>query len=89
MRTIYKYALELDEFIQEIGMPAAADVLDIGMQDGIPVIWAMVNTDAPRVVRKFQLFGTGWTIKDDARLDHVSTVRDREFVWHIFEVFTP
>lgn len=90
MRTIYKYQLELAEHIQPIQMPVAADLLHAEMQGCVPLIWAMVDPDAPETTRAFRLIGTGWPIgEDETRLDHISTVRDREFVWHIFEVFTP
>jgi hypothetical protein len=83
---IFKYEL-LTNFngSQAIEMPQGAIVLTVQVQRNQPVLWAMVNPDAPKVRRRFWMFPTG----DDGEMlgkDYVGTVQlDRgDFVIHVF-----
>lgn len=49
------------------------------------VFWAEVDRDAPTEQRRFAVLGTGQPIPHIA-LEHVATVRDGYFVWHVYEV---
>jgi hypothetical protein len=42
-----------------------------------------VDTESEMEEMRLQVFGTGHEIPDD--WEHVGTVQDGEFVWHIFE----
>lgn len=87
MRTIHKFTLEeVDR--QEIQMPVDAKVLCLQVQDGIPRIWARVNTDIDvKEFRTFLTFGTGhpMPIKD---MDYIGTyqVASGRLVFHVFEL---
>lgn len=74
-------------------MPKGAQILHAAL-DGrereghkLYSIWALVDPNAEKEKRTFVVMGTGW--KRDAgtwaRLQHVSTVQEGGFVWHIFE----
>lgn len=82
MRSIYKYSLNPYAKIEG----CIEKFLDIQIQNEIPVIWAIVDTEL--VSRKFYIYcyGTGWELnKDEARGDYLGTVQDNEgYVWHYF-----
>lgn len=87
MKTIWKYQFSiLDYFI--LSMPEGAEILSVQVQDGIPVLWALVDTNKAPMVRNFRVFGTGNPVVIDqgktARF--VGTIQhEYSLVWHIFE----
>ena len=90
MNVIYKYPLKgLDngDFV-EIFMPQGARILAVQIQ-GIenPTIWAMVNTEEGKLVRRMlRVYGTGREIEERLEdLDYIGTVQTGPFVWHVFE----
>lgn len=56
------------------------------MIEEIPCIWALVNPEAPKEIRKFRLFGTGHPFPDEP-LSHVGTFKmaHDKLVFHLFE----
>ena len=84
MKTIWKYALDLDRGLA-FDMPKDAEILDVQLQDTNPVMWAVVDPDAPLERRQFAIVGTGGPITFDA-YEHVATYQDGPDVWHILEV---
>ena len=49
------------------------------------VVWAVVDRDRPPVEYEVRVIGTGWDFPDDlSTADHVGTLHDGPFVWHIF-----
>ncbi len=91
-KTIWKFPIP-DGFSLSIEMPAGAEILDIQVQHGAPVIWALVDTSAPRVLRRFEIVGTGWDLyewdlDETSATDHVGTYQmaGGDLVWHVFEV---
>ena len=83
MSVIYKYPVDLTDD-QQISMPVGAQVLTLQMQDRKPTIWALVNPDAPKEIRRFALFGTGHPF-DPSGLTYVGTFQTRGLVFHLFE----
>lgn len=82
--TIWKFPLTMGN--TEIQIPANAHVLSVQMQGDTITLWAWVNPAEPLVTRTFRIFGTGFTVDEDAGFDYWDTVQDRSgFVWHIFE----
>lgn len=80
MKTIYKYKIdsgvEIDEPIEKI--------LDIQIQNGFIVLWAIVSDRQPKSKILFKIFGTGWEVDDFPGI-YLKTVQDYEgYVWHIF-----
>lgn len=64
MKTIWKFPLS-SEGEQLIKMPQGCAVLCAQVQHDIPCVWAVVDTDAPTVKRRFRIFGTGHPINED------------------------
>ena len=47
-------------------MPKGTKPLTTQIQDGVAVMWALVNPDAPKVPRHFTTVGTGHDMPEDA-----------------------
>lgn len=86
---IYKYAIGiLDE--QHIVMPAGSRLLSVQAQRGKPQLWAMVDTDAPTVIREFALCGTGhdatWVAVRGGVYVGTFQMNDDSLVFHLFDL---
>ena len=88
VKKIYKYPLDATSVEQTIQMPYDAEILDVQIQNGNLFLWAVVDPDKDNLMRKFCIFGTGWTLpyRFSNRFKHLKTVQDGAFVWHVFEV---
>jgi len=89
---VFKYPVFLtDRFA--VDMPEAATILDVQVQQGQAVMWALVDPDAPNSRRLFRLAGTGHPIDADERwcLAYIGTFQLAEgsLVFHLFEVTGP
>jgi hypothetical protein len=86
MKTIWKWDLEREVKLE---MPDESKILCIQTQGGRPMIWAMVDTEKPRVHRTFRIYGTGFSLPDNPG-DYIGTflVENDAFVFHVFEVTT-
>lgn len=87
MLTVYKYEVPLtDDFA--IDMPCGARILSVQVQNGEPVLWALVDPEARELRRHFRLAGTGHMI-DQAPADllFIGTMQLRggALVFHLFE----
>lgn len=87
MRTVYKYdipmsAIYFGQFA--IDMPKYAEILCVQMQDGIPQLWAMVDSERDLVARSFFKAGTGQAMSNE-KLIYIGTWQQPPFVWHLFE----
>lgn len=92
MLTIYKYVIngEPGEAFR-VPMPGNAELLDVQMQHGRPVLWALVDTDQPVGEGcRFVVYGTGAPVNPALSLKYVGTFQVNEgiFVWHLFEVLS-
>ena len=80
--SIWKFPIvRTDE--QKIEMPVGAKVLSVQMQNGIPCIWAIIDTDARIESRSIAVVGTGnpcWCFT----WAFIGTVADGDFMWHVF-----
>lgn len=85
-KTIWKFPLHgPGQFTAS--MPDGAEIIDAQMQGGVPCLWAIVDVGAIQRTREFRIFVTGQRLDESlSRKDHISTVQDGSFVWHIFEV---
>jgi hypothetical protein len=84
MITIYKYQFQIaDKVIIE--MPAQAQILSVQVQNGMPTLWAKVNTDRQKETRSFFVFGTSHELNPHFEYEHVATIQIHNLVWHIFE----
>lgn len=75
----------------ELRAPRSLGIQHVAMQDGVVTLWALVDVDSPRTTRRFHLAGTGHVIPSGKEASpepyYLGTVFDRQFVWHIFELF--
>lgn len=96
--TVWKYLFPVNDEPVEVSVPdgarfvhvgpAVADyVLNPGWEE-VVLGWAVVDLDAPRELRHFQVFGTGHHVPDGAA--HVGTAQvPHGLVWHLFELKEP
>ncbi len=79
---IYKYKIPVGG---KVKMPVHAKVLHVGVQDREICLWAQVDQGSPEVDYCFKIFATGQDITSTDLL-YTGTVRDGDFVWHIYQV---
>lgn len=88
MKVIYKYPLRfLDrDNIQELELPAGAELLKVDVQNGVVTLWALVDTENRMRLEKFALRMTGEELdySFDAEWEHLETVQMYPYVYHIF-----
>jgi hypothetical protein len=88
MSVIYKYNIPVaDEF--ELDMYEDSKILTFQMNNRVPCIWAIVNTNFNMIKRYFKIIGTGHIFKDK-NLNYIGTAQEDSkigiLVWHLFEV---
>ena len=86
MRKIYKYELPVDGGIITIKQ-CIIKILSIQEQNGIPMMWAIVDSDN-EVVEPLEIvaIGTGWELPTGLE-DYLGTAQDEYgFVWHYFSL---
>ena len=86
MRKIYKYELPVDGKIITIKQ-CIIKILNIQEQNGIPMMWAIVDPDN-EVVEPLEIMaiGTGWELPAGLE-DYLGTAQDGYgFVWHYFSL---
>ena len=73
--------------IVSIIMPRDAKIIYIAEQNNDICIWAVVNPEAEKVERSFEIIGTGHLFECDESLTYIGSaqVHDGSFVFHIFE----
>lgn len=82
MSTIWKYPIS-PKCTHE--MPVGARILAIQTQAGAPVMWALVDPDAPKESRAFVAYPTGSPF-DAAGLEYIGTFQTEGWlVFHVFE----
>lgn len=92
MEVIYKYQFTISEQF-EISMPRDAKILSVEIQPapndfgpGIPCLWAIVDKTKPLEHRFFNVVPTDRELAKIPVHAYIGTIRDGEFVWHIFDV---
>lgn len=86
MLTVHKYPIELtDRFA--VNMPRDATCLYVATQQGVPQVWARVDTNSPIEFRQFYLRGTGHDLGDAAEANYVGSfqLQGGALVFHLFE----
>lgn len=90
MRIIYKYPLEKDYPHTHIEAPIDR-ILSIQIQNGIPCLWARVNTENCNRILDVYCFGTGMEldgfINRHPNIQYLSTVQQPPLVWHYYYEF--
>lgn len=85
-RQVWKFPLDEPGHGQQVAMPAGATIVHVDTQHDRWCVWAEVDPDAPTVVRRFHVAGTGQPIPPSAR--HVGTALTSSgfLVWHVYEI---
>lgn len=91
MNKIYKYRLPRDGQVIKVD-DYVIEWLHVGIQDGVPTAWAVVDVDMPKGKRTWQVvaWGTGWELPDEVwtDCDYIGTCEDDYgYVWHYFAEF--
>lgn len=89
-KVIWKQALDIVD-VQTISIPEGAEVLSCAIQENLPTIWFLLDTDPVPVMkgRTFFICGTGRVFDAyEAPLKFIGTCHDDRLglVWHIFEM---
>lgn len=92
MKRVYKYPIEICEEVK-VMMPKGARVLSVQVQNGMPCLWAAVDSNEMDLEeRLFHIVGTGLPIQHDVEDDSVDgfigTIQllDGRIVIHVFEM---
>lgn len=91
MKTVWKYDLspnDGDSMRVHIEMPVGAQVLTAQMQHSKPQLWVLVDPNASKELRSFQVVGTGHPFEPAPTARYVNTFQMQGglFVFHLFEV---
>lgn len=82
MKTIYKYPLLIG--INHLQLPYIK-VLDVIIQDSLPVLYALVDTENQNKKLKVIILGTRWELEDNITDgEFLRTITDGKYVWHVF-----
>ncbi len=89
MLSIWKFPLEITD-AQTIKMPAGAELLSVGEQNGTLCLWAKVDPNKEIVEKNIRIFGTVHPVpkddfENDKELSFIGTVQIGSFVWHVFK----
>lgn len=82
MRTIWKYPIT-DSPCQEIEMPLNAEILCIQLQDNIPTLWVLVETEEPKRIFDILTYYTG-AYCVDRKGQYIGTYQLTGLVYHVF-----
>lgn len=84
MNKIYKYSLNTNIPRFNLELPAQAKILSFQVQNTIPTIWVLVDTENTYVTRSFEIYGIGHIINNTFE-NYIGTVQVGNYVWHLFE----
>ncbi|MCS5479805.1 hypothetical protein NYP18_09045 [Corynebacterium sp. YIM 101645] len=95
VKAIWKFTIPVTDVV-EVEMPRNARVLPF-VQPARPEslvmrsmhLWAEVYPDAPKIIRRFLVVGTGNPIPDAYPSHWLASVVDPPFVWHVYEASDP
>lgn len=89
MKVIWKFEIPFPRTTEPVALetPVEWQPLSLQVQDGTPVLWAIVNPESLRVQRSILVVGTGWDIPEDRTIVHLGTYQTNhgQFVWHVFD----
>jgi hypothetical protein len=82
MRTIWKYPIDSTPCC-EIEMPLNAEILCVQLQNNIPTLWALVETEEPKRIFDILTYYTGgyWI---DKKGQYIGTYQLAGLVHHVF-----
>lgn len=88
MKKIYKYVLNLTTF-QTVEIPRNATFISCQLQNDNITLWYLVTVENKPDTKTIMIYGTGNIIHENTSLlDHLGTIQQGGFVWHVFEKTT-
>lgn len=78
--TIWKYPVA---FHSTLVMPEGAKLLAVQVQNGNPMLWALVDPLAKKIKRDIRVMGTGWVF--DPVGPYVGSFQLDALVFHVFD----
>ena len=81
---VFKYQMPIQDAV-ELEMPKGAEILRIDVQREVLCMWALVQTDAPKVTRRFRIYGTGHDVDERGVFRGTFFHRNGALVFHVFE----
>lgn len=85
MKSIWKFPFEVTNE-QKIFMPRTAKVLSVQMQNGVPCMWVLVDTEEQKEARTFIVQGTGHPcVCDVSEFIGTFQMSGGTLVFHLFE----
>jgi hypothetical protein len=86
MKTIHKFGISR-RGISKISVPKNAYRLTADMQGQNIFIWMLIDCETTdREIQEYIVLATGEAVSIEA-LDHVSTIQEGPYVWHVFQIF--
>jgi len=83
MAVIWKFPLPAFNYSESKFIPESFKPIAVDVQNGEPMLWAIVDTDSHYGCRRCVCVGTGEPF-DDTGLDYLGTVQLNGLVWHYF-----
>lgn len=85
-KSVWKYDVSITDYFVVV-MPVDSEILHFGLQDGLPMLWVLVDPSKDLMRRKFRLAGTGHDIIED-ELTYIGTVKmiNDTTIFHLFEI---
>lgn len=85
MKTIYKYLIAKPGVSVVLPMPKGAQFCDVQMQGDSFAMWFLVDPDAEKEDRVFELVGTGYNVYPNMEYRGTVQIMDGRVVLHLFE----
>ena len=86
---IWKFNLKVTD-TQVLKIPVESQILTVQLQNGTPVLWALVYPDSPTEDVCIETIGTGNPISTGVDRHYISTYQlSNGLVFHVFELLTP
>lgn len=83
MKTIHKFPLKIASE-QTIETPVDANPLCVQVQNGVPCLWAEVETRNPKFNKPIRMVGTGHPVHLTEADIYLGTIQLDGFVWHVY-----
>ena len=82
-KTIWKYPIMFMPD-RKVDMPQGALLLHVGLDDGVPCIWAEVDPQKPLKQREIHIRRTGDPLQGNETV-YIGSIRDGSHIWHVYE----
>lgn len=86
-RVVWKFPLEVTDHV-DVVMPVGAKLLNVEGQGEKGCVWALVDPDAPREVRRLRIAGTGHVLTAEETEKYIGSFQllHGALVFHVFDL---